>query len=154
GMSPPAGQTVPTRSGAAAKSSQVPRSGGPLSLDPLASPSGSPPQSPERMAAAPASTALVPAQPASTPSTAGSGAYVVQLSSQRSEAEAQASFRSLQAKFPDQLGGRGPIIRRADLGDKGIYYRAMVGPFASSEEAGRFCGSYKSAGGQCIIQRN
>ena len=61
--------------------------------------------------------------------------YSVQLSSQRSEAEAQASYRSLQAKFPDQLSDRSVMIRRVDLGAKGIYYRAMVGPFASSDEA-------------------
>ena len=37
---------------------------------------------------------------------------------------------------------------------KGVYYRAMVGPFASSEEASQFCGSLKAAGGQCFVQRN
>jgi hypothetical protein len=46
------------------------------------------------------------------------------------------------------------MIRRADLGDKGVYYRSLVGPFATAEEAGRFCSSYKAAGGQCIVQRN
>ena len=49
--------------------------------------------------------------------------YVVQLSSQKTEAEAQASFRSLQAKFPSELGSRQPLIRRADLGSKGVFYR-------------------------------
>jgi hypothetical protein len=78
----------------------------------------------------------------------------VQISSQRSETEAQASFRSLQAKFPSILGDRAPIIRRADLGDRGIYFRAMVGPFASVDQATQFCGSLKSAGGQCVVQRN
>ena len=38
------------------------------------------------------------------------------------------SFRSLQAKFPNELGSRQPIIRRADLGSKGVFYRTMVGP--------------------------
>ena len=61
------------------------------------------------------------------------GAYAVQVASQRSAAEARASFRALRAKFPNQLGGREPIVRRTDLGAKGIYYRAMVGPFASME---------------------
>jgi hypothetical protein len=78
----------------------------------------------------------------------------VQISSQRSEAEAQASFRTIQAKFSSLLADRQPIIRRADLGDKGIYFRTMVGPFASADEATQFCGSLKSAGGQCVVQRN
>ena len=34
--------------------------------------------------------------------------------SERSAAEADASFRALRAKFPNQLGGREPIVRRTD----------------------------------------
>ncbi len=60
---------------------------------------------------------------------AGGGGYLVQVSSQRNEADAQASYRALQGKFPAVLGSRSPVIKRADLGDKGVYYRAMVGPF-------------------------
>ena len=37
-----------------------------------------------------------------------------------------------------------PVIKRADLGDKGVYYRAMVGPFGTPEEASQFCGSLKT----------
>ena len=79
---------------------------------------------------------------------------MVQLSSQKTESEAQASFRSLQAKFPNELGGRQPIIRRVDLGNKGVFYRTMVGPFASAHEAGQFCANYKAAGGQCMVPNN
>jgi hypothetical protein len=84
----------------------------------------------------------------------GSGGYLVQVSSQRNEADAQASYRVLQGKFPTVLGSRAPLIKRADLGDKGVYYRAMVGPFGSPDEASQFCGSLKTAGGQCVVQRN
>lgn len=83
----------------------------------------------------------------------GAGGYAVQVSAQRSEAEAQAAFRNMQAKYPSQLGGRAPMIRQVDLGSKGVYYRAMVGPFASGAEAGTLCSSLKSAGGQCIVQK-
>jgi len=78
----------------------------------------------------------------------------VQVSSQHSEAEVQDSFRALQAKYPDVLGGKQPMIRRADLGAKGIYYRALVGPFASAEEAATMCSSLKAAGGSCLVQKN
>ena len=77
----------------------------------------------------------------------------MQVSSQRSEADAQASYKALQGKFPSVLGSHPPLIKRADLGEKGVYYRAMVGPFSSSEEASQFCGSLKSAGGQCVLQK-
>jgi cell division septation protein DedD len=80
--------------------------------------------------------------------------YVVQISARRSEADARASFRSLQSKFPRQLGSRSAIVQRAVFGAKGIYYCALVGPFASAGAADQFCGSLKTAGGQCVVQRN
>ncbi|MCP9626861.1 SPOR domain-containing protein [Rhodopseudomonas palustris] len=110
----------------------------PLSLNPNA-----PAQTNQRVAALP---------PAETPAT--SGGYVVQISSQRSEADAKASYRALQNKFPSVLGSRPPLIKRADLGSKGVYYRAMVGPFGTPDEAQQVCGNLKSAGGQCVVQRN
>lgn len=108
----------------------------PLSLSPQAEPRS-------RMAAT---------APSAQPSI--SGGYLVQVSSQRNESDAQASYRALQGKFPSVLGSRAPLIKRADLGDKGVYYRAMVGPFGSPEEASQFCGNLKTAGGQCVVQRN
>ena len=86
---------------------------------------------------------------------AASGSYVVQVSAQKSESEAQSSYRALQQKYPAVLGGREANIRRVDLGEKGgIFYRAQVGSFATSEQATTFCNNLKDAGGQCIVQRN
>jgi hypothetical protein len=81
------------------------------------------------------------------------GGYAVQVSSERNEKEVQSSFRVLQAKYPKLLGGREPMVRRADLGAKGIYYRAMVGPFVSAEQANELCSNLKAAGGNCIVQK-
>jgi SPOR domain len=133
-------------------------SNAPLSLSPNASmqpsqpsqPLHTPPPRTVRTAAVAAPTQIAPAQNTA----AHGGGYAVQLSSQRSEADAQAAFRSLQAKFPSQLGGKQPLIHRVDLGAKGIYFRAMVGPFASSEEASQMCANLKAAGGNCFVQRN
>jgi hypothetical protein len=113
------------------------------------------PQGAQPAPAAPATrvAATNPAQ--SAPSGGGStGGYVVQVSSQKNEADAQASYRALQSKFPTVLGSHAPLIKRADLGDKGVYYRAMIGPFGSQEEATQLCGNLKTAGGQCVVQRN
>lgn len=117
----------------------------PLSLAPGGA-APDPATPPTRMAA------TTPTQTAPAP--AAGGGYVVQISSQKSEADAQASFRALQGKFPSVLGSRSALIKRADLGEKGVYYRAMVGPFGSSDEASQFCGNLKTAGGQCVVQRN
>ena len=52
-----------------------------------------------------------------TPAQIGpSGGYLVQVSSQKNEADAQASYRVLQGKYPAVLGSRSPVIKRADLG--------------------------------------
>jgi len=80
---------------------------------------------------------------------------MVQISSQKSEAEAQASIKVLQAKYPHLLNGNPPHVTRADLGAKGgVVYRAIVGPFASIGEASSFCTGLKAAGGQCFVPRN
>jgi len=90
-----------------------------------------------------------------TPAPVASGAYVVQVSAQRSENEAQSAYQVLQTKYPGVLGGRNANIKRVDLGDKGgVFYRAQVGSFATSEQATTFCNSLKDAGGQCIVQKN
>jgi hypothetical protein len=143
-MPPPAAKPVsPPRTG-----------GGPLSLEPQ----GQAGEAASSYRSATAAPAPAPA-PASAPrlasaSATATGGYVVQISSQRTEADAQASFHSLQSKFPKELGDREAIVRRADLGQKGIYYRAMVGPFGSAGDADQFCGGLKASGGQCIVQKN
>ena len=119
----------------------------PLSLSPNAP---SPARAPARPAA-PAQTAAIAPAAAAAPS--GGGGYAVQVSSQRSEAEAQAAFRALQGKYPDQLGNRQPIIRKVELGEKGTFYRALV-PVGSGNDASQLCSSLKAAGGSCLIQRN
>jgi formylglycine-generating enzyme required for sulfatase activity len=82
------------------------------------------------------------------------GSFVVQVSAQKSEDDAQSSFRALQAKYASQLGGRQAIIRRRDLGEKGTFFGVLVGPFASRDEATALCESLKNAGGTCIVQKN
>jgi len=152
----PAGAVAPAKPDPAARSASAPTApaqrnpsaanasaNAPLTLSPQSAPA-SDPAPPTRLAATNA------VQTAAS----GGGGYLVQVASQKNEADTQASYRALQNKFPAALGSRSPVIKRADLGDKGVYYRTMVGPFGSTEEAAQFCGNLKSAGGQCVIQKN
>jgi hypothetical protein len=82
------------------------------------------------------------------------GGYMVQVSAERSDAKAQVSFKILQTRFPDVLGGRSPLIRRVQLGEKGIFYRAQIGPFDTVEKAKQLCARLKSAGGHCMVQKD
>ncbi len=79
-----------------------------------------------------------------------SSGMMVQVSSQRSEDAARATFRDLQARYPSILGRYDINIQRADLGDRGTYYRVRVGPFASAN-AQSLCSQLKNAGGDCIL---
>ena len=161
---PQHGATRPSKMSAAKPSAPAPAAAPtgnqPLSLAPesqgdVAAPASAPASAPAP-ARSRARASIANAAPAggTAAETSSSGGYAVQVSSQRSEAEAHAAFRALRSKFPNQLGGREPIVRRADLGAKGIYYRAMVGPFASMEEAAGMCSNLKAAGGTCLVQRN
>jgi hypothetical protein len=136
---PPPRATPPARAEAPAQHAAP--ANAPLSLNPNAAPPAPRSAAPQRTAAA--------AAPATV-----AGNYAVQVSAQRSEEEAQAAFRTLQGKFPGQLGNRQSFIKRVDLGEKGIYFRAMVGPFADSGQASALCSSLKAAGGSCLIQKN
>jgi len=149
GAAPPAA-AKPAKMAAASAQATAPRT--PASAANASAPLSLVPQGNQAAPAARvASTAPAPIAPSGG---ASSGGYLVQVSSQRNEADAQASYRALQGKFPGVLGSHSPLIKRADLGEKGVYYRAMVGPFGSPDEATQFCSSLKTAGGQCVVQRN
>jgi hypothetical protein len=53
--------------------------------------------------------------------------------------EFQALGHTVRLMPPAALRSRSPPIKRADLGDKGVYYRAMSGLFRSADEASQFC---------------
>lgn len=103
----------------------------------------------ERVASAPATQIQ-----AGSSSAAQSGGFVVQLSSQRSEAQAQASFASIQGRFPQVLANYRPSIKPVDLGARGTYYRVRIGPLSSRDEASALCAQLKSAGGDCVVTAN
>jgi hypothetical protein len=108
--------------------------------------------SPQAPAAEKKMAAVAPTQDADAAPMAES-AYMVQVSSQKSEADAQASFRALKTKYADALGSYSPVIKKVDIPGKGIMYRAMVGPFDTSEAANQFCKGLQAAGGQCFVPR-
>jgi SPOR domain len=128
----------------------------------VASTPPSPPPAPPTPAKQPAPRTKQAAQtPAAQPTdappareAAPTGGYVVQLSSQKTEEEARASFKVLAQKYAAVFGDREPYIKRVTIPDKGTFYRANVGPFANQSEASHFCSNLKIVGGQCIVQKN
>lgn len=92
------------------------------------------------------------ATPSVTTTAAPSGAYVVQIASLPSQAEAEKSAKSMSGKYGSVLGGRGFDIKAADIPGKGTFYRVRV-VASSKDEANALCAKLKAAGGSCLVTR-
>ncbi|NLH79474.1 MAG: SPOR domain-containing protein, partial [Phyllobacteriaceae bacterium] len=107
------------------------------------------------VAARPVAAAPVAAAPAAptaiAPAAGGSGDWVVQISSSKSEAEARNSLAAAQRRY-SALAGKSGDVQRADLGAKGTYYRARVSG-GSREAASSLCAQVKAQGGDCVVVR-
>ena len=83
---------------------------------------------------------------------AAPGAYSMQISSQPSEAGARESYQNLSRRYASIIGGRGVNIQRADIPNKGVFYRVRI-PVGSKNDATALCNQYKAAGGSCFVAR-
>jgi hypothetical protein len=92
-------------------------------------------------------------QAAATPAaTTGSTKYVVQVGSKKNQTEALASFADMQQKYPSLLGSYRPMVQKADLGAKGVWYRLRIGPIADKTAAAKLCSQLKSQGlPDCLV---
>ena len=94
-----------------------------------------------------------PAQTKPTPApavtTGGGAAAYVQLSSQPTQADAQASVKAMTAKYGALFGGGKLTIQQVDLGQKGIRWRVRL-PANSLSDAAGICSQIKAQGGDCF----
>jgi hypothetical protein len=72
--------------------------------------------------------------------------FVAVLSSQKSRMDALKAFADLQQKYGDVLAAKTPDVQEANLGEKGVWYRAVVGPPGSRDAASGVCSQLKTAG--------
>ncbi len=85
---------------------------------------------------------------------AGRGTPVrVQLGAVRSPEAARAEWARLKREHPDLLGRLTAVAVRADLGDKGIFYRIEAGAFSDAAAADRLCGALKRRNLGCAVAR-
>lgn len=92
-------------------------------------------------------------QAAEKPVAKSTGSYMLQIGAYKSEAEATSAWKAYKAKHAAVLGGASPDIQKADLGDKGTWYRLRAGPFASKDAAAAQCDKLKADGGSCFPAR-
>jgi hypothetical protein len=97
------------------------------------------------------SVVAVPTKPAlASPQPAKTGGVRLQLGSMRSEDAARREWDRIRRANPDLLGSLSATTERADLGDRGIFYRIQTSPVA---DASRLCGELKRRNVGCIIAR-
>ncbi|MCY6380579.1 SPOR domain-containing protein [Hoeflea prorocentri] len=89
---------------------------------------------------------------AGSPPAANPGGYMMQISSQPSEAAARASYENLSQRYASIIGGRGVDFQRADIPNRGVFYRVRI-PAGSKDDANNLCSRYKAAGGSCFVAR-
>jgi SPOR domain len=107
---------------------------------------------PQQLAAAQSGAAPSPRPPAGQVP-AKAGGTRLQLGSVRSEEAARQEWERMKQKNPDILGRLSAAPIRADLGDKGIYYRIQTAPVADPGAAERLCNELKQRNIGCIIAR-
>lgn len=97
-------------------------------------------------------------QPSSSSSSSSSVAskksdWVVQVASTRSQADAEAVWVTLRRKYPSLVSGVYADVKRADLGEKGIYYRTRIAGLADKSAAQSLCRSFDAAGQACFVTK-
>ncbi len=80
-----------------------------------------------------------------------SGNYVVQVASHKTPDEARSAWEQLKSQYGSLFANRSADIRKVDLGDRGTFYRAMVGPMGR-DQANALCQNLKTQGAGCIVQ--
>ncbi|NUB30155.1 SPOR domain-containing protein [Azospirillum brasilense] len=120
---------------------------------PAAKPAPAPPAAAPKPQPTPPVAAAPPPQPAPAPAKAsGGGAWRVQLAAVRSEAEASTEWKRLTSRYGAALGGLSMQVAKADLGEKGIFYR-IQGVGLDEERAKSVCAQLKSQNVGCVVVR-
>lgn len=145
---PPPAAAAPARPTVVARAAPQPAEADAASLAPAAAPKVAVPKKPPAQAVA--------AAPAAAAAPTGGNGYVAVLASvpasQKSSLDALKQFADMQQKYSSALANKTPEVREANLGDKGIYHRLLVGPPGSREQAGQLCTQLKASGyGSCWV---
>lgn len=106
----------------------------------------------ETAAVAPPATKPAATEDAAPTPAAAAGAYMLQIGAYKSQADADAAWKIFKSKHPI-ASGYSEDVRKADLGDKGTWYRLRMGSFADKAAAGSVCEKLKADGGNCLVAK-
>ncbi len=109
------------------------------------------PAAPKPVAAVPANpVASAAAKPAAVKPVAG-GSYLLQIGAYKSEAEAMAAWKTYEGKHAALLSGFSPDVQKADLAEKGVWYRLRIASFSDKDAAMALCDRLKAQNGACFL---
>lgn len=81
------------------------------------------------------------------------GTHYIQLGSVKSAGGAAGEWAKIQDKYSAQLGNLNYRVERADLGERGVFYRIQAGPI-SGESATELCDQIKAISpGACLVTK-
>lgn len=147
---PPAAKPAPAPAAQAAPPKPAPAA--PVQTATLAAPPK--PAVPPAQAPAPqgAKPAAAPATPPAPAKAASGGGWRIQLAAVRSESEAASEWKRLTGRYPGALSGLSMQVVKADLGDKGIFYRVQ-GVGLDEAKAKEACAQLKAQSVGCVVVR-
>lgn len=76
---------------------------------------------------------------------------MLQLGAFRSISDVEKGWKSLQKRFPKLLSGVEYRTERADLGEKGVFFRLKAGPFSSKSKARSICNQLREKKQGCLF---
>ncbi|MBL8629144.1 MAG: SPOR domain-containing protein [Rhodospirillaceae bacterium] len=89
-----------------------------------------------------------PAPPNPTGLTSG---FQVQLAAAKSEEAAMSEWNRIKNRHPDLLGTLTPAVVRADLGDKGVFFRLRAGFLPDKAASDTLCAAMTAQGDACLV---
>jgi hypothetical protein len=108
---------------------------------------------PETVASPTQGSAKSADKPAPAAKTSSGGAYRIQLASLRSDTGAAKEWKRLSSQNKDLLGNLQMHVEKADLGDKGVFYRLQAAGLADESAARALCADLKKRNVGCLIVR-
>lgn len=78
------------------------------------------------------------------------GSHIVQLAALNAPEDAEREWKRISAKFEDFIGGRTPVIQRAEKQNGTVVYRLRLTGFDTRDDARRFCSALTAEGTACI----
>ena len=81
------------------------------------------------------------------------GAWVVQIASFRSEADAEAAWVAFRTRFADIASGLAPDVASVEIPNRGTYHRLRIAAFATQADGVAFCEMLQERGQDCLVRR-